>query len=150
MDQGQWLREVVAIVGAPDGSLLLDHPHQYLADYLTHSALAAGRKAAPLPLDATLAGWQSRLWTEDAQLDYLIYERGLSEDTIREAGLGWISDQRALTIPVYDAHGELVSVVRRPQDPQPGRKYLVWPGRNQHNGGRSSTRSRCRRAGGYS
>jgi hypothetical protein len=129
---GEWLREVAEVVGAPGGGALLSDPLTYLADYLSHSA--AGIES-PLPSEGVLDGWQDCLWADDAQMTYLENERGLTERTICRARLGWLSEQQALTIPVYDRDGELVNVVMRPTNPEPGRKYVVWPGRNQHNGG---------------
>jgi hypothetical protein len=69
-------------------------------------------------------------------MDYLVNERGLTEDTIREYKLGWESDPPAFTFPIYDAQGELVNLVRRPWPDAPdGRKYVTLRGRNRHNGG---------------
>jgi hypothetical protein len=76
---------------------------------------------AALPSLAALDGWVSRLWSTPDALAYLRDERGLTDKTIRAAGIGygtsgnffrrWI-DVKAFVLPVY-RDGELVNVRRR-------------------------------------
>jgi hypothetical protein len=108
---------------------LLSYPEQYLADYVEREADDDG-EVEELPSSAARAGEQSRLFSNTDgfyPLDWLIEKRGLTEDAIRSAGIGW--DGRCFTIPVYDAHGALCNVVRRPWPASRGAKYLVMKGR---------------------
>jgi hypothetical protein len=132
-DSREWLREVAELVGAPGGWALLDDPLRWLADYLESQA-RTDREPDQLPSLASIHGRASRLLTVPEAIDWLKDERGLTEDTIRRAGLGWESEPPAFTFPILNAAGELVNVVRRPwptEDP----KYRGCTGRNQHNGG---------------
>jgi hypothetical protein len=102
-------RELAALTGAPGGGDILNNPLHWLAPYLDGPS-ATGGEAAELPSSANLRGWPSRLFS-DAAIDYLMDERGLTEDTIGEYGIGW--DGEAFTFPVYDAQGNVVQLVRR-------------------------------------
>jgi hypothetical protein len=131
---GGWLREVAKVVGAPGGDALLSDPLRYLSDYL-EAATRTDREPEQLPSLASIDGRASRLLTVPEAIDYLLTERGLTEDTITKHRIGWESDPPAFTFPIYDAQGELVNVVRRPLPHISGPKYVAMRGRNQHNSG---------------
>jgi hypothetical protein len=130
---GGWLREVAKVVGASGGDALLSDPLLYLSDYL-ETETRTDREPEQLPSLASIDGRASRLLTVPDAIDYLLTERGLTEDTITEHRIGW--DGSAFTFPICDAQGELVNLVRRPWPDTPdGRKYVTLRGRNRHNGG---------------
>ncbi len=129
---GEWLREVAEHTGFTQ-SELLDDPLRCLSDYLD-SECRDDLPPAQLPSIEAMAAKQSRLWTEQSALSYL-KERGLNEQTIRRAGIGWESDPPAFTFPIYDTQGQLVNVVRRPLPHVSGPKYVAMRGRDQRNGG---------------
>lgn len=105
---GDYMRALAAAVGAPGGGALLENPLKYLRPWL-HRA-PSRRTPEQLPSKATVDGWHSRLMASDEPLDYLT-ERGLLTSTLVSYRLGW--DGEAITIPVFDASGELVNVRRR-------------------------------------
>ncbi len=120
-------------MGAPGGWHLLDNAPEYLSGYL-HSAAHTDREPDQLPSPASIHGRHSRLWTTHDAIDYLLHERQLTEDTIRQNELGW--DGSAFTFPIYDTQGDLVNLVRRPwPNAEPGQKYTSLYGRNRTNGG---------------
>ncbi len=108
---GAYLRELAVLAGAPGGSAILSDPLRWLASYLDEPSATGNGEADKLPSEASCAGWQSRLFSEYAALDYLTDERGLTDETIREFGIGWGGD--AFTFPVYDEQGTMVQLVRR-------------------------------------
>jgi hypothetical protein len=108
---GAFLTEYAECVGAPNGATLLAFPLDYLTVENGH-AHPSNRVPADLPSPASLAGWQSRLLSEHAALEYLLNERGLTERTVRREGLGFDSDKNAIVLPVY-VDGELVNVRKR-------------------------------------
>jgi hypothetical protein len=71
----------------------------------------------------------------DDQLDYLTRGRGLSEDTIRRARLGWDRDAGAFVFPVFNAADEPVNAVRKPWPGEHTPKYRTMAGRSKANGG---------------
>ena len=100
------------------------------------------READPLPSRGSVAGWHSRLLSEDGPLDYLLNERGLTERTLRKHQIGW--DGEAITIPVFNVRDrdELVNLRRRRwPDPWFDRRkdkevrYRGLRGRTMENGG---------------
>lgn len=134
---GEYLHSLAEAVGAPGGSALLADPLRYLGEPAFQSV--PGRKPAPLPTTAELAGWQSRLWSDAAALKWLRNKRGLTNKTIREARIGY--DGEAFVIPIRNADGKLVNVVRRGwpnvlrDRAGKSKKYMVLPGRTRRNGG---------------
>lgn len=104
---GAYLRELAEAVGAPGGGAILAEPLRWLGE---PSARTTAGEPAELPSTATLAGWQSRLFS-DAALLYLTDERGLTEQAVHAFGVGYDGD--AFTFPVRDADGELVQLIRR-------------------------------------
>lgn len=133
LSPGEWLREVAKTVNAPSGSHLLEDAPEYLSDYL-ETETRTDREAEQIPSLASIHGRASRLLTVADAMDYLLTQRGLTEDTIKDHMLGW--DGSAFTFPIYDAQGEIVNLVRRPfPDALDGRKYITLRGHNRHNGG---------------
>lgn len=109
LQQGEYLRELAVLTGAPGGGAILSDPLRWLAAYLDEPS---GRSEADeLPSEASCAGWQSRLFSEYAALDYLTDERGLTDETIREFEIGWDGD--AFTCPVRDEQGNIMQLVRK-------------------------------------
>ena len=61
-----------------------------------------------LPSEEEVRGWQQALHTEPARMRFLYEARGLDDETIRGARLGWTANR--FTIPVFDADKRLVNV----------------------------------------
>jgi hypothetical protein len=120
---GAWLVAVAqAETGDPkQAGNLLSAPESILGPPI--SELPEDYLPPQLPSSASIAGWQSRLWSEKEAVAWLLNERGLNEQTVRRSGLGW---DGSLVIPCYDAHGKLANVVKR----QDG-KYKCWSGVKQ-------------------
>jgi len=130
---GNWLCEVAELVGYTQTEIL-DDPLRCLADYL--DAEVAAKDAEQLPSDGTRAGERSRLFSDvDGfyPLNWLLEQRGLNEETIRERELGW--NGSAFTFPIRDRQGDLVNVVRRPWPASRGPKYRAMAGRGEAQGG---------------
>jgi hypothetical protein len=72
-----------------------------------------GGEPAALPTVHHIGGWHSRLLAEDEALDYLTCVRGLTVETIKGCKLGWDRDAETITLPVYDAAGQIVNLRRR-------------------------------------
>jgi hypothetical protein len=123
-------------VGAPGGWALLEDPLHWLADYLESEA-RTDREPDQLPSLASIHGRASRLLTMREAMDYLVNERGLTEDTIKEYKLGWENEPHpAFTFPITNAQEMLVNFVRRPWPALAvGGRYITRRGRNQKNGG---------------
>jgi DnaB helicase-like protein/Toprim domain-containing protein len=64
---------------------------------------------------------QSSLLSSDVALDYLRISRNLTDETIKNFGLGYDSDKNAIAIPVYK-RGELINIRYRFLEPT-GSKY---------------------------
>lgn len=88
---------------------------------------AAAAVEPRLPSEGAVAGWVSRLASEGVILDYL-HGRGLVDETIAWAELGYDGDRHAITIPIRDGDGNLVNVRRRFLGPDPDPKYMPIPG----------------------
>ena len=74
------------------------------------------------------------LWDNPEKLGWLT-ARGLTDDTILDASLGWMADGRyanSISIPYYDARGELVTVRFRHLDPTAPHKYDQIKGSKRH------------------
>jgi len=126
IEPGDRLRAIAEACDAPSAAHLLDFPLIYLREYLDEPV--ARRDAQRLPSEASLAGYQSRLWCEREALAYL-KGRGLYSRTIRRHGLGYDVDKHAIVIPVY-ADDELVNVRLRFLSPRPKQpKYIGLRGR---------------------
>ena len=97
--------------------------------------------------------WRSKKWQAESQkliraaqiylwgpngkerLSYLVHERGLSIDTIRRHGLGWLPARdhmpSKILIPCYDSRGGLIRIRFRIDRPKPGReRYRIRRGSN--------------------
>ena len=96
---------------------LIEDPWQYLAPYRAGSGQrgegsAGGRREA---LPGAPEGWEKRLWARTDALAYL-RSRGLTDETIREAGIGYGSYHDrpgAFMLAVRDAAGELLTLKER-------------------------------------
>jgi hypothetical protein len=123
---GDFIRELAATVNAPGGGALLEDPLLWLADYL-HSARSTGYVQA-VPDDAQREEWASNLMRTPRPLAYLTRTRGLTKRTLRRAGIGWDKRETAITIPIHNAQGEVVNLVRRPWPATTPPKYKVLAG----------------------
>lgn len=66
--------------------------------------------------EAKVLGWHNALMESQAELRDFMQRRGLNEETIKQFKLGWDSDKRRYTIPIYDEEGNLVNVRRYSTD----------------------------------
>jgi len=69
------------------------------------------------------------------RVSYLVHERGLHLDTIRQRRLGWFPAKdhmpSKLLIPCYDSEGDLIRIKFRIENPDPGReRYRIGKGSN--------------------
>lgn len=88
----------------------------------SHSANSNGRSSsgsiAPIAVPSEvitigkIEGWHSALMSDDARMDYLLFERGLTEATIKEYKIGFDQDKTVYTIPVFGPKGEIWNVRR--------------------------------------
>jgi hypothetical protein len=78
-----------------------------------------------LPSESRVRGWTDALLSNEAALDELKTARGLFDATIKKYEIGWDRDQRAYTIPVRDADGELLNVRYYQTRPPEGRRK-IW------------------------
>ncbi len=132
---GDYLRELREAVGCDaNGYALLDDPLTHLSDLIQQSLPPSSPAALPTP--AQVAGWHERLMSSGAPLEYLLAERGLSEEIIARCKLGW--DGAAFTLPIYSVRKRQLVNLRRRSWPSPfpnGARYLGLPGRTKRNGG---------------
>lgn len=103
---GDYLRALAAAYNAPNGATILADPWSWL-----DVRPAANREPEPLPPPVLLRAWARALASHVEATEYLHRERGLTDATVRAAGLGY--DGRALVIPAYAAGRELGTVKRR-------------------------------------
>jgi hypothetical protein len=119
---GDYLRALRDATGVA-GSFLLEDPLRHLGR--GECVPPDERPVAPLPTQATLDGYESRLWSDADALAYL-RGRGLAVSTIRRRHLG---SNHGIVFPVW-RDDELVNVVTR-AFPDTGRiKYLSRRGRS--------------------
>ena len=127
---GDLLRALADTVGAPGGGDIKADPFRWLRPYLDSAAKTG--YVASMPTEAAVAGWASRLFSDERALYYLEEKRGLTKATICRERLGYDGDLDAVVIPVY-ADGALVNVRRRYLSPAPGQpKYKGLAGRSGH------------------
>jgi hypothetical protein len=116
------LKELAELVGAlnPNGTgnaaKLLADPWRYLADcFEGPGRRVRSAEEVELPSAAAIAGWHSRLTDSDDGRGARRYlrKRGISREVVRELKIGWDSDKKVLTFPMYDANGELVAFKTR-------------------------------------
>jgi DNA primase len=132
MHQGDWLRLLADKIDAEHASEILECPHDYLGDYLTSQYTVSPKDP---PSSAARAGHRSRFWTTPAAIDYMI-GRGLTEETLEDADIGYDGDTDEITFPIDSPQAEFVNNIRRPlEPPESGRKYKVMAGRTKENGG---------------
>lgn len=68
--------------------------------------------------EGTISGWQAALMTSDEQLDYLLRDRGLTEETVERFQIGWDLGRGVYTIPIRGFEGEIWNVRRYNPDPR--------------------------------
>jgi hypothetical protein len=124
---GDLLRALATAVGAPDGGSIKAEPHRWLGDYLDSAATMGGVEA--VPDEALRREWAVNLMLTPRPRRYLTRERGLTKRTLRRAGIGWDRDRACFTIPIRDAAGQIVNLVRRPLPHVDGPKYKMLAGR---------------------
>lgn len=99
--------------------------------------------------------WRTKKWQRDAEklirvgrsyllgpngkerIAYLVHQRGLNLDTIRQRRLGWLPEKRhmpsKLLIPCYDSQGHLIRIRFRMDTPNPGQqRYRISKGSNPY------------------
>lgn len=81
-----------------------------------HRDKKAGDKEERLS-EAKVLGWHNNLMGSRHELTVFMERRGLTEETLRRFKIGWDSDTRRYTIPIYDFEGNLVNVRRYSTDP---------------------------------
>jgi hypothetical protein len=106
---------------------LLEDPLGWLGDYL-HSAANTGYVEA-VPDEAQRAEWAANLKADVRPRLYLARKRGLTMRTLRRSGIGWDKGSKCFTIPIPNAQGEIVNLVRRPWPATTPPKYKVLAGR---------------------
>lgn len=88
----------------------------------------SGRKGEP-PSGAAVAMWHEALLDTNGVLESFIDARCISEETIEEYEIGWDSNARRYTIPIYDVDGELVNVRKYKMGASDGdQKFWNLPG----------------------
>jgi AAA domain-containing protein len=118
---GAYLRELAAALGLAVGASKDEIVYALLANQAARPRRR--REPVPLPSQATLDGAVARLHSTDGAdaLAYLVDERGLSVETIRAAGIGYVErpgfgpwpNMPAFVLPASDAAGKLVTVRKR-------------------------------------
>jgi P4 family phage/plasmid primase-like protien len=81
-----------------------------------------GDAVAPLT-EALVQQWADDLAGAPRERRYLIRERGLTVETLREFQIGW--DGHRITIPIRDAGGTLINVRRYRRNPKPGESKML-------------------------
>ena len=99
--------------------------------------------------------WRTKKWQRDSEkliqvgrsyllgpngkerISYLVHQRGLDLDTIRQRRLGWLPEKRhmpsKLLIPCYDSQGHLIRIRFRIDTFNPGlQRYRISKGSNPH------------------
>jgi hypothetical protein len=87
------------------------------------------------PPEKDVEGWVKALWNTPQPLDLLRHERGLTDEVIKAAGLGWRQDKVApgekaekpghFTIPIWQAHGQLRYLKEYYPMRSGGKKYMA-------------------------
>lgn len=68
------------------------------------------RQNRPAPDNDTIAGWVDRLQEDEELLSKFFQRRGIAPETLREYEVGYSDEDRAYTIVVRNADGELLNV----------------------------------------
>lgn len=68
------------------------------------------RQNLPQPSQEQIEEWVNRLMNDHGLLTTFQQRRGISKDTLREFEVGWSDNDRAYTVPIKDADGELLNV----------------------------------------
>ena len=85
-------------------------------------------EADPLPTQKQLAAWRRALFANPKRLTWLMEVRGLTKETITQAGLGWSDRQKRYMISIHDVNGQLINVRRYAPDPSKYGKILSIKG----------------------
>lgn len=89
----------------------------------------ARRQNRPAPDDGEIRGWVARLQEDPELLSKFTTRRGLTAETLRKFGIGWSDEDRAYSIPVWNAEGELVNIrLYRIEDEAGTTKIWSWGG----------------------
>lgn len=115
------LCDLAEAAGAPTTAALIEDPARWLEPYMIGTARQRDGEPEALPSLDRLETCRDVLARDGDAMRYLLGERGLSEHTIRTAGVGYSKrpgfgvwpDYAAFTLPVYDDAGQLVNVRRR-------------------------------------
>jgi hypothetical protein len=75
--------------------------------------------------EGTVKGWVSSLISSPERLEELVSRRGVDEEILEAYEIGWDASQRAYTIPIRDADGEIMNVRRYQFDP-PNDRRKIW------------------------
>jgi hypothetical protein len=75
--------------------------------------------------EGTVKGWISSLIGSPERLEELVSRRGVEEEILEAYEIGWDGSQRAYTIPIRDAEGQIVNVRRYQFDP-PNDRRKIW------------------------
>ncbi len=123
---GDLLRALAEAVDAPDGGSIKAEPHRWLGDYLDSAATMG--YVAPVPSEAQVETWADALRAKPSARLYL-RRRGLTMRTVRRAQIGLDAATNSLTIPIRDAAGQIVNLVRMLLPHVDGPKYKVLAGK---------------------
>lgn len=87
------------------------------------------RQNRPAPDEDTIQGWVDRLQRDDALLVKFYERRGITSTTLKNFSVGYSDEDRAYTLPIWSASGELLNVrLYRIEDEQGTTKIWSWGG----------------------
>lgn len=82
--------------------------------------------------ETKVSSWHSTLMSSEAELDFIVTERGIMTDTVKRFEIGWDRSRGVYTIPVRGWEDELVNVRRyNPYPPPDMRKIWGVSGHNK-------------------
>jgi len=82
--------------------------------------------------EVKVQSWHSTLMSSEAELDFIVTERGIMTDTVKRFELGWDKSRGVFTIPVRGLNNELLNVRRyNPYPPPEMRKIWGVSGHNK-------------------
>jgi hypothetical protein len=74
------------------------------------STTAKTKRVVDLPTAERIQEWVDKLFSDPELLKPFKEKRGLSNETIEKYNVGYRTDQKRYTIPIYDADGKLINV----------------------------------------
>jgi hypothetical protein len=118
--------EIVEALGLSFGDLFDEKPEP------PKPKKAPPKKIDPLPSEEQIESWHRTLLEDEAQLAELVRSRGWNRQTLEELKIG--SDAGRITIPIRNAEGALINLIkhlaiRKPGTPGNDRKSLALTGR---------------------